>query len=77
MFKSKKTIVLNNPRDVKEFSQIVSKYDFDISIQRGHSKLDAKSPFGELLSLMVCKVKVIASKNDPAFNADIQRFAIA
>ncbi len=71
-------ILLNSINDVKEFVNIVSKYDFDIDLTSGRYVVDAKSIMG-IFSLNLSKaIKVEADCGDKAdeFVADLQRFIV-
>ena len=57
-------IILNSINDVKEFVNIVSKYDFDIDLTSGRYVVDAKSIMG-IFSLNLSKaIKVEAQCGD-------------
>ena len=71
-------ILLNSINDVKEFVNIVSKYDFDIDLTSGRYVVDAKSIMG-IFSLNLSKpIKVEADCGDQAdkFVAELERFIV-
>ena len=71
-------IILNSINDVKEFVNIVSKYDFDIDLTSGRYVVDAKSIMG-IFSLNLSKaIKVEAHCGDQEekFMAELQRFIV-
>ncbi len=71
-------IILNSINDVKEFVNIVSKYDFDIDLTSGRYVVDAKSIMG-IFSLNLSKpIKVEAHCGDDStkFMNDVQRFIV-
>lgn len=71
-------ILLNSINDVKDFVNIVSRYDFDIDLTSGRYVVDAKSIMG-IFSLNLSKpIKVEAhcDGQEDKFMADIQRFIV-
>lgn len=71
-------ILLNSINDVKEFVNIVSKYDFDINLTSGRYVVDAKSIMG-IFSLNLSKpIKIEAECDDPGeqFVNDLKRFIV-
>lgn len=66
------TIILNTISDVKNFVNIVSKYDFDVDLISGRYAIDAKSIMG-IFSLDMSKpIKLEAHTDDAAaFFAEI------
>lgn len=71
-------IILNSINDVKEFVNIVSKYDFDIDLTSGRYVVDAKSIMG-IFSLNLSKaIKVEAQCGDmeEKFMSDLKRFIV-
>ncbi|MDY3928616.1 MAG: HPr family phosphocarrier protein [Clostridia bacterium] len=71
-------IILNSINDVKEFVNIVSKYDFDIDLTSGRYVVDAKSIMG-IFSLNLSKpIKVEAHCGDQRdeFMAEVKRFIV-
>ena len=70
-------IMLNSINDVKEFVNIVSKYNFDIDLTSGRYVVDAKSIMG-IFSLDLSKaIKVEAHCDEDAqFIEDVKRFTI-
>ena len=70
-------ISLNSINDVKEFVNIVSKYDFDVDLTSGRYVVDAKSIMG-IFSLNLSKpIKVEAhcEENDK-FIEEVKRFIV-
>lgn len=43
---SEMKITFRDPKEICEFVNMVSKYDFDIDVRRGHVVVDAKSLLG-------------------------------
>ena len=43
---SEMKITFKHPEEIREFVNMVSKYDFDIDVRRGHVVVDAKSLLG-------------------------------
>ena len=70
-------IKLNNPKEVEEFVNIASKYDFDIDLKSGQTYLDAKSFLGVLTQALEREMYVICHRNDRVFNSSIRKFAVA
>ena len=71
-------ILLNSINDVKEFVNIVSKYDFDINLTSGRYVVDAKSIMG-IFSLNLSKpIKLEAEceELDEQFVNDLKRFIV-
>ena len=70
-------ILLESINDVKEFVNIVSRYDFDIDLTSGRYVVDAKSIMG-IFSLNLSKpIKVEAQcEDDNKFMEDLQRFIV-
>lgn len=70
------TIKLNTISDVKEFVNIVAKYDFDVDLISGRYAIDAKSIMG-IFSLDIAKpIKLEAHTEDAtAFFAEVKKFA--
>lgn len=71
-------IILNSINDVKEFVNIVSKYDFDIDLTSGRYVVDAKSIMG-IFSLNLSKaIKVEAhcDGQEEKFMSELQRFIV-
>ena len=70
-------LMLNSINDVKEFVNIVSKYDFDVDLTSGRYVVDAKSIMG-IFSLNLSKpikVEVHVDYCD-AFIADLEKFIV-
>ena len=70
-------IILNSINDVKEFVNIVSKYEFDIDLTSGRYVVDAKSIMG-IFSLDLSKPITldIHSENCDNFIAEIKEFEV-
>lgn len=69
-------ISLNSINDVKEFVNIVSKYEFDIDLISGRYVVDAKSIMG-IFSLNLSKpIKVEAQTDDDKILGDLERFIV-
>ena len=70
-------IILNSINDVKEFVNIVSKYDFDIDLTSGKYVVDAKPIMG-IFSLNLSKpIKVEANcGDDTKFMEEVKRFIV-
>lgn len=68
-------VLLNSINDVKNFVNIVSKYDFDIDLSSGRYVVDAKSIMG-IFSLDLAKpIKVeIHTDNPDAILADLKPY---
>lgn len=71
----KVTIKLNTIADVKNFVNIVSKYDFDVDLISGRYSIDAKSIMG-IFSLDISKsIELVAHADDTgAFMDEIKSF---
>lgn len=59
------TIMLNTVNDVKQFVNIVAKYDFDIDLVSGRYAVDAKSIMG-IFSLDISKPIELQAHTDNA-----------
>lgn len=70
-------LMLNSINDVKDFVNIVSKYDFDVDLTSGRYVVDAKSIMG-IFSLNLSKpIKVEVHSDDcDAFMAEIDRLIV-
>lgn len=70
-------LILNSINDVKDFVNIVSKYDFDVDLTSGRYVVDAKSIMG-IFSLNLSKpIKVEVHSDDCAeFMAELERFIV-
>lgn len=70
-------ITLKTINDVKDFVNIVNKYDFDVDLSTGRYVVDAKSIMG-IFSLDLSKpIKVEIQANDCGqFCEEIKRFAV-
>ena len=70
-------LMLNSINDVKDFVNIVSKYDFDVDLTSGRYVVDAKSIMG-IFSLNLSKpIKVEVHSDDcDAFLAEIDRLIV-
>ena len=70
-------LMLNSINDVKEFVNIVSKYDFDVDLTSGRYVVDAKSIMG-IFSLNLSKpIKVeVHDDNCDAFMAELEKFIV-
>ena len=71
-------ILLSSINDVKDFVNIVSKYDFDVDLTSGRYVVDAKSIMG-IFSLDLSKpIKVdVHDDNSDAFVAELEKFVVA
>lgn len=74
---TKVTVSLQAINDVKEFVNIVMRYDFDIDLVSGRYAVDAKSIMG-IFSLDLSKpIELNAHTDDAdAFLADINKFIV-
>ena len=70
-------IMINSINDVKDFVNIVSKYDFDVDLTSGRYVVDAKSIMG-IFSLNLSKpIKVDVHCDDcDAVLAELKRFIV-
>ena len=70
-------LLLSSINDVKDFVNIVSKYDFDVDLTSGRYGVDAKSILG-IFSLDLSKpIKVeVHSDNCDDFKNDVNRFVV-
>ncbi len=70
-------LLLSSINDVKDFVNIVSKYDFDVDLTSGRYVVDAKSIMG-IFSLDLSKpIKVeVHSDNCDDFMNDVNRFVV-
>ena len=70
-------IMLSSINDVKDFVNIVSRYDFDVDLTSGRYVVDAKSIMGIFALDIHSPIKVVANTNDatPFFNA-IDKFVV-
>ena len=70
-------ILLSSSKDVKDFVNIVSKYDFDVDFSSGRYVVDAKSIMG-IFSLDLSKpVKVdVHSDSCEAFMEELEKFIV-
>ena len=70
-------LMLNSINDVKDFVNIVAKYDFDVDLTSGRYVVDAKSIMG-IFSLNLSKpIKVeVHSDNCQAFMDEVERFIV-
>ncbi len=70
-------ILLSSSNDVKDFVNIVSKYDFDVDFSSGRYVVDAKSIMG-IFSLDLSKpVKVdVHSDSCEAFMEELEKFIV-
>lgn len=71
------TIMLNTINDVKDFVNIVAKYDFDIDLVSGRYAVDAKSIMG-IFSLDLSKKIRVETHTDDAteFMKEIQKYVV-
>ena len=71
------TIKLNSINDVKQFVNIVSKYDFDVDLLSGRYAVDAKSIMG-IFSLDLSKEITMEVHSDDCadFLAEIKPFIV-
>lgn len=70
-------LMLNSINDVKDFVNIVSKYDFDVDLTSGRYVVDAKSIMG-IFSLNLSKpIKVeVHDDNCDAFIEELKSFIV-
>ena len=69
-------IILNSINDVKEFVNIVSKYDFDIDLTSGRYVVDAKSIMG-IFSLDLSKpITLNVHGDDEAIMEVLSKYAV-
>lgn len=70
-------LMLNSINDVKDFVNIVSRYDFDVDLTSGRYVVDAKSIMG-IFSLNLSKpIKVEVHSDDcDEFMANLERFIV-
>ena len=70
-------LMLNSINDVKDFVNIVSKYDFDVDLTSGRYVVDAKSIMG-IFSLNLSKpIKVEVHSDDcEQFMGEIERLIV-
>ena len=70
-------ILLKSINDVKDFVNIVNKYDFDVDIKSGRYIVDAKSIMG-IFSLDLSKpIKMeVHDENPDAFISEIKNFIV-
>ncbi len=70
-------LMLNSINDVKDFVNIVSRYDFDVDLTSGRYVVDAKSIMG-IFSLNLSKpIKVEVHSDDcDKFLAELERFIV-
>ena len=70
-------LLLSSINDVKDFVNIVSRYDFDVDLTSGRYVVDAKSIMG-IFSLDLSKpIKVeVHSDNCDDFMNDVNRFVV-
>ena len=70
-------LMLNSINDVKDFVNIVSKYDFDVDLTSGRYVVDAKSIMG-IFSLNLSKpIKVeVHGENCEEFMNELSRFIV-
>ena len=70
-------LILNSINDVKEFVNVVSKYDFDVDLTSGRYVVDAKSIMG-IFSLDLGKpIKVEVHSDDcDKFMSEIDSFIV-
>ena len=71
-------ILLSSINDVKDFVNIVSRYDFDVDLTSGRYVVDAKSIMG-IFSLDLSKpIKVdVHDDNSDNFVAELEKFIVA
>ena len=70
-------IKLMSPRDVEEFVNIASTYEFDIDLVSGTAYIDAKSFLGVLTLGLKRELDVVSVADDRSFCRRIQKFAVA
>ena len=71
------TVMLSTINDVKNFVNIVAKYDFDVDLVSGRYALDAKSIMG-IFSLDLSKPITLEAHSDnaDAFLGEIKQFVV-
>lgn len=71
-------IKLMDPKEVAEFVNIASKYDFDIDIKgAGNVYVDGKSFLGLMTQGLKRELLVICRGTDESFDRSIRKFAVA
>lgn len=72
------TIMLNTINDVKDFVNIVAKYDFDIDLVSGRYAVDAKSIMGIFSLDLSKKIRVEVHTDDASeFMKEINKYIVA
>ena len=72
------TIMLNTINDVKDFVNIVAKYDFEIDLVSGRYAVDAKSIMGIFSLDLSKKIRVEAHTDNAAeFMKEIHKYVVA
>lgn len=70
-------IKLSTPKDVEEFVNIASKYDYDIDLRSGVVYIDAKSFLGVMTMGLERELDVECAFDDADFNRRVSKFAVA
>jgi phosphotransferase system HPr-like phosphotransfer protein len=71
-------VMLNSPKDVAEFVNIASAFDYDIDLKSGVVYIDAKSLLGVMTYGMKRELEVYARGDKPEmFAKRIKKFAVA
>lgn len=70
-------IKLMTPREVEEFVNIASRFDFDIDLKSGNYYLDAKSFLGVMTQALEREMFVICPHGTDRFRRSIRKFAVA
>ena len=70
-------IRLESPKDVEEFVNIASKYDYDIDLRSGVVYIDAKSFLGVLTLGLEREMDVECAFDDDDFKDKVRKFAVA
>ena len=70
-------IRLNSPKDVEEFVNIASKYDYDIDLKSGIAYIDAKSFLGVMTMGLERVLEVYPQIADDDFAGKVKKFAVA
>ncbi len=70
-------IKLESPKDVEEFVNIASKYDYDIDLRSGVVYIDAKSFLGVMTMGLEKELDVECAFEDDDFRHKVKKFAVA
>ena len=70
-------LMLNSINDVKDFVNIVAKYDFDVDLTSGRYVVDAKSIMGNFSLNLSKPIKVEVHSDDcQKFLDEVERFVV-